>query len=90
MALKHNKSSYKNQNVSEPFQLTPNRFNLLQNDVMDDDKNEDTLTKTGSLSELATHRVIKFKRDHKQQKVRNKIHKVIIVGDSMLEDAHRK
>ena len=68
--------------MSDPFQLTPNRFNLLGNDVKDDDENEDTLTKAGNLSELATHRVIKFKKDHKKQKVANKIHEVVIVGDS--------
>jgi hypothetical protein len=81
-ASKHNKSRYKNKKVSDPFQLTPNRFNPLENDVKNDDENEDTLSKTGNLSELATHRVIKFKKDHKKHKVRNEIHKVIIVGDS--------
>jgi len=34
------------------------------------------------LSESATHRVMKFKKDHKKQKVVNKIHKVVAVGDS--------
>ena len=68
-ASKHNKSKYVKQKVSNPFQLTPNRFNLLGNDIKNDDENEDTLTKAGNLSELATHRVIKFKKDHKKQKV---------------------
>jgi hypothetical protein len=81
-ALKHNKSKYVKQKVSNPFQLTPNRFILLGNDIKDDEENEDTLTKTGSLSESATHRAIKFKKDNKKQKVVNKIHKVVIVADS--------
>jgi hypothetical protein len=81
-ASKHNKSRYKNQKVSDPFQLTPNRFNPLENDVKNDDENEDTLSKTGNLSELSTHSRIKFKKDHKKQKVDDKIHKVIIVGDT--------
>ena len=68
--------------MSDPFQLTPNRFNPLGNDVKDDDGNEDTPTKADSLSESATHRVMKFKKDHKKQNVVNKIHKVVIVGDS--------
>ena len=81
-ALKNNKSKYVKQKVSDPFQLTPNRFNPLGNDVKDDDGNEDTPTKADSLSESATHRVMKFKKDHKKQNVVNKIHKVVIVGDS--------
>jgi hypothetical protein len=45
VTLKHSKSRYNNQKVSDPFQLTPNRFNRLENDVKDDGENEDTLTK---------------------------------------------
>ena len=81
-ALKYSKSKYVKQKLSDPIQLTPNRFNLLGNDIKDDDENEDTLTKAGNLSELATHRVIKFKKDHKKQKVVNRTHKVVIMGDS--------
>jgi hypothetical protein len=45
-ALKHNKCKYKKQKVSDPFQLTPNHYNLLGNDPKEDD--DITLAKANS------------------------------------------
>ena len=43
-ALKHNKIKYKKQMFTDPFQITPNRYNLLGNDSNNDD---DTPANTG-------------------------------------------
>jgi hypothetical protein len=46
-ALKHNKSKYKQQRITDPFQITPNRYTLLGNNSNDDD---DTSVNTGRWS----------------------------------------
>jgi len=77
VALKHNKIKYKKQN---PFQITPNHYNLLGNDSNDDN---DTPANTGKLSELTiNHTRRDKKKNHKKNSVKTKVHKVLILGDS--------
>ena len=79
-ALKHNKSKYKKQKVADPFQITPNRYNLLSNDSNDDN---DTPANTGKLSELTTNHARRDKKkNHKKNSVKTKVHKVLILGES--------
>ena len=78
--LKHNKSKYKKYEVSDPFQLTPNRYNLLGNDAKEDE--DITLVKANSSSASITNQVTKIKTNHKKKNVVKKVHKVLILGDS--------
>jgi len=82
-ALKDNKST-KKQKVADPFQITPNRYNLLGNDTNDDDDDDDdTPSNTGRLSELTTNHIRRdTKKNYKKSSVKSKAHKVLILGDS--------
>ena len=66
-ALKHNKSKFKKYKVSDPFQLTPNRYNLLGNDTKEDE--DITLVKANSSSASTTNQVTKTKLNHKKKNV---------------------
>jgi hypothetical protein len=79
-ALKQNKSKYKKQRVTDPFQITPDHYNLLSNDSDDDD---DTPANTGRSSKAITNHIRSDKKkNHKKNSVRSKVHKVLILGDS--------
>ena len=83
-ALKHSKSKYKKQMVTENFQITPNCYNLLGSDSNDDDDDDDdTPAKTDRLSKSAISYVRNDKKkNHKKNSVKNIVHKVLILGDS--------
>jgi len=73
VALKYNKST-KKQKVADPFQITPNRYNLLGNDTNDDD---DTPANTGRLSELTTKHIRRDKKkNYKNSSVKSKVYSV--------------
>jgi hypothetical protein len=87
--LKHNKSKYKKQKISDPLYLTSNRYNLLDNDV---DFEDNLTTKEFSVSvkkpivnsvrKSRTNNCKKKNCNCKKKKVKNSVHKVLIVGDS--------
>jgi hypothetical protein len=73
-ALKHNKSKYKKQRAADPFQITPNCYNLLSNDSNDDD---DIPADTGRSSKSTTiHVRSDKKKNHKKNSVKSKMPKV--------------
>jgi hypothetical protein len=81
-ALKHNKSKYKKQKISDPLYLTSNRFKLLNNDV---DLEDNTPAKAVSVSvkKSTVNSVRKLKsNNYKKKNVINSVHKVLIIGDS--------
>ena len=68
VALKHNKSKYKKQRVANPFQITPNRYNLLGNDSNDDN---DIHVNTGRSSNSSTNHIRSDKKkNHKKSSVK--------------------
>ena len=80
--LKHNKSMYKKQKISDPLYLTSNRYNLLDNDV---DSEDNIMTKEFSVSvkKPIVNSMRKSRTNNcKKKKVINSLHKVLIVGDS--------
>ena len=88
-SLKHNKSKYKKQKISDPLYFTSNRYNHLDNDV---DFEDNIMTKMISVSvkepivnSVGKNRVNNCKRKNwncKKKEVRSSMHKVLIVGDS--------
>jgi hypothetical protein len=83
--LQHNKSKYKKQKVACPLQITSNRYNLLCNDTNDDDDddNDNTPTNLSKLRKPTTSHVKRErKKNHKKRSVENKVHKVLMLGDS--------
>ena len=80
--LKHNKSMYKKQKISDPLYLTSNRYNLLDNDVAFQD-NIATKEFSVSVKKPNVNSVRKSRTNNcKKKKVINSLHKVLIVGDS--------
>ena len=80
--LKHNKSKYKKQKITDPLYLTSNRFSLLDNDV-DLEGNATTKAVSASIKKQTVNSVRKCKINNcKKNKVINSVHKVLIVGDS--------
>ena len=80
VALKHSKSKYKKQMVTDPFQITANRYRLLVNDSNDF---EDTPANSSRPRKSTINYVrIDKKKSHKKSSVKIKVHKVLIVGGS--------
>jgi len=73
-ALKHSKSKYKKQMVTDNFQITPNRYTLLGNNSNDDD---DTPANTGRWSKSTISYVRSDKKKNRKKNiVKSKMHKV--------------
>ena len=86
VTFKLNKSKNKKQKVACPLQMTSNHYNLLCNDTNDDDDDDDNDSTPTNLSKLRESITSRIKRDrkknHKKSSVENKVHKVLILGDS--------
>ena len=79
--LKHNKSKYKKQRVTDRFQITSNCYTLLGNESNDDDNDTPANTSRWSKSTINYINSDK-KKNHKESNVKSKVHKLLILGDS--------
>ena len=80
-SLKHNKSKYKKQKISDPSYLTSNHYKYLDTDV--DQDNAITKKISVSVKKPTVNNACKKRVSNcKEKEVRNNIHKVLIVGDS--------